>query len=413
MLDPMEKFGQEIRDLLGEEPPEETQRQVRKRLGKVEIPEKRQSLRLVPLASAALALIGVTALLLTWWVAESPAPHFPALIDANQATADGVYRAPAKEPLMLRFVDGSQVELAAQAAGQIAYPDRKTVAMTVEQGQLQAHIQTSTGVSWQFRAGLFRVMVTGTALAIDWQPAAQRIQVNVSEGQVKVVGGSLGEEGITVRTGDRLDASPQGFSLNRIIDHSSPKGTTSMLSPVKPEPAPAPALPKIKKTAPRKTKTRQDPDRWQWLAQAGYFDRAMVAVDRAGVEKLVGSLPANRLVLLADSARYTGQTRLARRALLMLRKRFPLSGEAKLASFRLARIAIDLEKDHGKAAHWFKTYLSQNPQGKLAEDARGRLCEALLLAGKMNAARAAAADYLQRYPQGAYAALARLAIQDP
>jgi TolA-binding protein len=62
---------------------------------------------------------------------------------------------------------------------------------------------------------------------------------------------------------------------------------------------------------------------------------------------------------------------------------------------------------YGPASQWFETYLKSAPSGTFAGDASGRLIEARAKLGDRRAAEAAARAYLQRFPQGPYAAVAR------
>ena len=111
------------------------------------------------------------------------------------------------------------------------------------------------------------------------------------------------------------------------------------------------------------------------------------------------------LEALADAARYARRIGIARTALLALRERFAASPPAREAAFLLGR----LDENAGAAVEargWYESYLKEEPSGHYASQAQGRL---LLLLRERNPAqaRAVAQQYLQRFPEGPYAGVAR------
>ncbi|MEE9386009.1 MAG: hypothetical protein V3V08_21575, partial [Nannocystaceae bacterium] len=67
----------------------------------------------------------------------------------------------------------------------------------------------------------------------------------------------------------------------------------------------------------------------------------------------------------------------------------------------------DLQSDYREAAHWFKRYVRESPNGALRLEAEGRVIDALRRSGQKAEAKAAARTYMTRQPSGAYADLAR------
>jgi TolA-binding protein len=112
-------------------------------------------------------------------------------------------------------------------------------------------------------------------------------------------------------------------------------------------------------------------------------------------------------VQLADAARLAGNVGRATAALETLRRRFAGSPQAAHAAFTLGRIAFDRRRAYGDAARWFSTYLREAPGGPLAREAAGRRMEALARSSDPAGARAAAQQYLERYPAGPHADVAR------
>ena len=113
------------------------------------------------------------------------------------------------------------------------------------------------------------------------------------------------------------------------------------------------------------------------------------------------------LLTLSEAARFAGRPERARSALAAIRQRFHGQAPASVATFTLGRMAFDSSKDYLGAARWFRTYLSEQPNGSLAREAAGRLIESLQRGGDLAGAQTAARQYLQQYPNGPQSRLAR------
>ena len=59
------------------------------------------------------------------------------------------------------------------------------------------------------------------------------------------------------------------------------------------------------------------------------------------------------------------------------------------------------------AITWYETYVAEAPAGSFVAEALGRKMIALKRSGNLDAAQAAARAYLQRFPGGPYAGVAR------
>ena len=119
------------------------------------------------------------------------------------------------------------------------------------------------------------------------------------------------------------------------------------------------------------------------------------------------------IALLSDVARHAGANRQAEQALVVLRRRFPGTGDAALAAFALGRLEFDEFHAYARAAVWFRTYLNERPSGSMTREALGRLIEACYRARDVEGARSAAARYLRDYPSGPHAELASRVAASP
>jgi TolA-binding protein len=137
----------------------------------------------------------------------------------------------------------------------------------------------------------------------------------------------------------------------------------------------------------------------------------MAAARKAGVSRLERTLSASDLLELADLARFAGSIQEAESALSAVRRRFPGSKAAAAAAFRLGKIAFDRERAYARAATHFETYLEEHPSGPLAPEAWHRVLESYHRSKRPGRARTAARAYLDRYPNGSHAALARRLLE--
>jgi TolA-binding protein len=146
---------------------------------------------------------------------------------------------------------------------------------------------------------------------------------------------------------------------------------------------------------------------WQTLAKAGKLKQAYVAAENQGFSRLCDTASAADLLRLGDAARLAGRPEHAVLALESLRRRFPTDSRRAVAAFTLGKVAFDLRRAFADAAKWFVVSLREQPNGSLSQEASGRLIEALRESGDAIAAARAARDYLERYPEGPHASVAR------
>jgi hypothetical protein len=126
-----------------------------------------------------------------------------------------------------------------------------------------------------------------------------------------------------------------------------------------------------------------------------------------GVGHVLANRPLADLRALGDAARYAGKSSLARRAYQAVRARFPSSGESRTAAFLLGRVAEEQDHSNDEALRWYDKYLAEAPTGGFAGDALGRKMVLVQKSGGRDAAQPLARQYLQRFPTGPYAGVAR------
>jgi TolA-binding protein len=379
-------------------------------------------------AAAALALAATGGALLT----RHRAPGQPDALSftiAGSGTAPGIRSAqvgPTNQATDVSFSDGSRMSMGPHSQFDVNVAP-ETVSVRLVAGTLRAHVVHRERATWRFQAGPFDVRVTGTRFETGWDQTRRLFTLSLSEGGVVVTGPHLNASGQVVRAGDALRVAvtdgvvswehppapaaeapptPQQAAPEPPADDTRGPPPAAATPPTQRSAAPA-ALPSA--AAPRRVAAAgaaPAPD-WRELAHAERHEEALLAAVTADYDAILEKASAGELLLLADSARMAGAPYRARAALRALRARFPHSAQAATARFGLGRLAFDAAHDLGQAALDFQAYLDEAPSGPLAREAAGRLLEARARLGDRAAATDAARAYLQRFPGGPHADLAR------
>lgn len=373
----------------------------------------------VRLAFAVALMAAVAIVLSSGWLARPGALAFA--VDGSPGSI-GSWIAAQSRPVSVRFSDGTQIELEAEARARVTRADKAGASVLLERGSLRANvIHRSDATRWSLHAGPFEVLVTGTELEVAWDPAQETLLVAMIEGRVLVTGPLLAD-GRSLSAEDRLqiDVRKRQITISAapLAEIPPPPPQPSLVGSNKPAPSdPSPASPPEPRapageTSPKsesapRPPTTSDPaaPSWRELAASGKPKAAFEAAERAGWSGVLASASPADLLMLADAARYSGDFPKAKASLLAARQR----GVKGRSAFLLGKLCADHLGSPGEAIGWFSTYLTEEPGGSLAEQALGRLIELKQRTGDAAGARASAETYLARYPSGAFAPLARAA----
>ena len=293
----------------------------------------------------------------------------------------------------LQFADGSLLSLAAGGKLHIDKASRKAVVVRLGKGQLDAAVTHGTALRWRFDANRYSVHIVGTKFALTSDDNG--IGVDVTEGAIRISVPGVRED-VKVVAGQHFSGRDGKYSVE-----------------ARPKEEPPPPPPEESTPAPRKpveshpAKQPQMNDNWRKQLAHGQYDGAIATVKRLGLAAVMNSATANELTELGDAARLARDAETAKRVFESLTERFPKSRETKRVPFLLGRVAMELEQNPKAAAKHFAAYIAGDPKGELIEEAYGRQMEAWRAAGDAAKAQAAAVRYLELYPEGTYAALAR------
>jgi FecR-like protein len=319
--------------------------------------------------------------------------------------AEGSLRARGAELPRVRFSDGTVLAFAAGTRARLLSVHRAGARVVLDDGSAQVDVVHRAGADWQIDAGPYNVAVTGTAFRVAWTPGEGAFELELRRGSV-VVHGPLAETGLVLTAGHRLSARP---SLDRItvaaisaqpVDHQPPA----------PRAAAEPARPLLPRPRPprRAAAIAAGPDEgtvWGRQIASGDFAGVLASAQRRGLDTTIVRGSVTQLAALADAARYDRRPDLARRALLVLRRRFPDSPQASDAAFLLGRLEEEREGDEA-ALLFYDRYLEEAPHGRFASDAWGRKLTVVRRRDGPGPAAQLAREYLRRFPDGPYASLA-------
>lgn len=317
-------------------------------------------------------------------------------------------------PLPMQFSEGTSFTLASGARARVTETTARGATVLLERGNVTAAVvHAAADTRWNLQAGPFVVRVTGTKFDASWDPTGETFELAMQEGVV-VVQGPLLQAGRELRSGERLRVSVRDGSMELRTASAAATGpgapsvaATSeapVVAPATTPPSAELARASAGALAPAASSAAPPPREPSWhdLAAAGRYNEALAAAERAGFAQEIERASSQDLAALADAARFAARPALARQALLAQRRRFGTRGSS---AFVLGKIAVDQQGAAADAARWFETYLREEPNGALAEQALGRILE--LKKGDSSSARTTAERYLARYPKGAHAVLAQ------
>jgi transmembrane sensor len=365
-------------------------------------PPRRRTVKRLPAIWTAVALAASVALAIGGWL------HYrheaPISFDTGTEHASGQVGALlsglGSEPLPVHFSDGTFVSVSSAALARVTETSSRGASIVLEEGSLSFAVVHRDATLWHVTAGPFTVVVTGTKFDVRWSAGEQTFALDLHEGSVTVLGPSLGPTGRRILSSESLRVSVATKRTDASLPVPSATAETAGAPAARDDGA---------KTLPGDS---TDPGRgsWKQLAVDGRFADALTAAEGEGFDAVSRRASAADLLLLGDTARFAGAPKRAEQAFQLVRARVGGTQEAAMAAFGLGRIAYDERRNYREAARWFQTYLREEPSGRLAREAAGRLIEAQRAAGDLAGARESANAYLAKYPSGPHAGLARTVL---
>jgi TolA-binding protein len=400
------------------------------------IPRRRSRASRVARYGLVAMVAAVPAVGVVLWPRPEPL-HFTVGAAAQRGEASAWLAAPSTGPLPLEFSDGTQWTLTPNARGRVSEVREHGATLVLESGSSSVDVRHRPKADWKVELGPFRVKVTGTRFDLKWDQETEEIYLALHAGRV-VVSGCVFGEGHAIHAGEIVRASCREDRMEITKKGAEPLGSDSpsrqaaetaamvresdgdpALPMAEPTPAESGGMVPTMANSDAATQNRVErpartdetattaKDDWRELARQGRHAEAVAAAEAAGFSTERETATPQELMALGDAARFVGRLGRATEAYTTLRKRFPGDARAAVAAFSLGRVAFDQRGDFADAARWFRLYLAEMPAGRLARDARGRLMESLSRAGNSVGARKEAERYLEQYPSGPHADMAR------
>ena len=322
------------------------------------------------------------------------------------------------------FSDSSQIRIAPAAKLSVLSLDAHGSRIALANGDLDVQVQHRPDTSWRFEAGPFTVKVRGTAFHLAYSAELGRLALQMVTGVVEVQGPSQGPASarvLTLRAGESLElfagaqpkTSAPSLEQQTVLETAPAENLpTESAPPLTAPPAPRglPNPPRHRAPQAEQALAARAPAGWASLIAQGDFAGVVKDAEKRGLNVTLASASPAELTSLADAARYTKHNDLARQALLGLRARFPGTARASDAAFFLGRLAEMPASSLGAALTWYETYLRESARGPYAGEALGREI-ALLARTDRPRARRSAQLYLERFPHGTQAELARSLLE--
>ena len=322
----------------------------------------------------------------------------------------------------VRFSDGSGIQIHAETETRIAQADREAVTVDLNRGSLAVHVTPHRGNRWTVRAGPFEVFVVGTRFTVGWDAARSRLDLNVATGRVRVRGPGIVADGVFVDAGNALQGDGEtgviAFGPDESLRNANLlRDTASDTESPAPEltadatPISVPSVEEDDNTVSARAMKAAETPRWKQYSLEKRFSEALALAKTRNLGRLSNTLPEKDLWLLASTARYARDAGSAALLFTTFRKRFAQSTERATAAYLLGLQATNTGGRRQEAIRWFETYLSEAPNGPLAEAALSRLIRLHQTSGARQKAARLSSEYLARFPAGPFAEQAKKASQ--
>jgi ferric-dicitrate binding protein FerR (iron transport regulator) len=299
--------------------------------------------------------------------------------------------------------DGSSILAENRTKFSVDVVGRNAALTRLVAGTLHVRVAHNDDTSYRFIAGPYEIRVVGTEFDLAWDPTGSGLLLAMSKGEVRLVepGGKLR----TLKSGETLRLP----GLAQAVAQSQESPDRQAAVPAPPTPT-ATTTPELEAPLSPRAVHEQNAPSWDALVAKGQFADVVREAETLGIDNVTERRGPSDLKALGQAARYVGKRLLSLRAFSALRERNRGSDAARQAAFFLARLQEE-QGNQAEALRWLGTYVAEAPRGVYAAEAYGRR---LNLTERLRGPAAAvplAREYLERFPQGAYAQTARALVE--
>ena len=373
--------------------------------------------------AAAIAVLGLAASLTLFAQRQPSDAPLSFDVEGSGRGATGMTIAPTVStsaptpPIPLHFSDGSEIDVAPSAALRVASVSPFGAEVVLDHGTVHTHVVPRAGNKWSIAAGPYRVHVKGTRFDTTWDPVTGILRVAMQEGRVLVTSDCL-SQARELSAGDTAEMTCESKATTPTTSGAPPLPLRASAIPIATSTLPASAMPSVL-DAPAATTTTAATATTTTATSA--HAPTVVAKNKASPaiaprahsdsddDVVMRGLPEATLNL-AETARLGGRFVIAERAYRSVRARFGGSEQANRATFLLGRMLADGGRDaeaeapssttrNGTERHVCRANLGAPPRDRLEHE--------VTLA---TLTRTRARIYLERFPAGALADVARASL---
>jgi hypothetical protein len=363
---------------------------------------QRRAIGLVSLGVALVVSVGASG----WMGRLQPAAIQFRVLPGMDLGRVGAYVAPTGDvPLDLKFTEGSLVELKPGARARVAATTPLGATVLLETGRAAVDVVHRDRADWTVVAGPYSVRVHGTAFTVEFDSKTQLFELVMRSGVVSVEGPGISQP-VEIRGAQRF-VHRAGLALEtpetKLPTELAPVTTTS------PDPS-ASAIGTESPTTKERAVVSQASSApaaltWETQVSRGEYSAVLREAERRGIPLVLSTATAAEIMALANAARFSGRVDVGRDGYQALRHRFSGTPAATSAAFLMGRLMET--SSPGEARRWYDRYEQEAPKGPLVAEAAGRRLLLTQTIGSRAEVRRLAEDYVQRFPDGPYAGVAR------
>lgn len=305
--------------------------------------------------------------------------------------------------------DGSSILAENRTKFSVDVVGRNAALTRLVSGTLHVRVAHNDDTSYRFIAGPYEVRVVGTEFDLAWDPGGSGFLLSMSKGEVRLVepGGKLR----TLRSGETLQLPGLAQALAQATAQraAAPVGPTASTTDGYQTVPSTPAVDQTPAVRAARDAAQSQPS-WDALVAKGQFADVVREAETLGIDSVTERRGPSDLKALGQAARYVGKRALSLRAFSALRERNRGTDAARQAAFFLARLQEE-QGNQAEALRWLGTYVNEAPRGVYAAEAYGRRLNLTERLRGQAAAVPLAREYLERFPQGAYAQTARALVE--
>jgi ferric-dicitrate binding protein FerR (iron transport regulator) len=165
------------------------------------------------LIAATIAVVGLGGI--AFWLLGA---RTTASTTATAATAEDLWLEGPKHgaPTRVELGNGAHIDLVAGTRSRVHRTRDGRTRVTLEGGVIEVMVSSDDGRNWSFFAGPHLAKSQGGEFFLNYQPSAGTLEAGVTSGILRISGGPLGVDSVSLEAGQRLTAANGGISVSSL-----------------------------------------------------------------------------------------------------------------------------------------------------------------------------------------------------